>query len=93
MINYTFAELEKYRIENNPESQEIKDDNYQHFTKQDKLVLSLLQQGIKLDVSVALLDYKIGDLRRRIKTLRDAGYKIEDIKKYKRFKIYYMTNN
>lgn len=90
MINYTFAELEKYRLENNPESQDIKDDNIEHLAKQDKLVLQLLQQGIKLDVTKALIEYKIGDLRRRIKTLRDAGYKIQDIKQYKRFKTYFL---
>ena len=90
MINYTFAELERLRIENNSESQEIKNDNVNHLAKQDKLVLQLLQQGLRLDVHLALTQYKIGDLRRRIKTLRDAGYKIQDVKQYKRFKIYFL---
>jgi hypothetical protein len=90
MINYTFAELEKARIENNPESQQILDDNYKHFGKQDKLVLQILLLGVPLDVKVALVEYGIGDLRRRIKTLRDAGFKIQDKKQYKRFKIYYL---
>ena len=90
MINYTFAELEKSRIENNPESQQILDDNYKHFGKQDKLVLQILLLGVPLDVKVALVEYGIGDLRRRIKTLRDAGFKIQDKKRYKRFKIYYI---
>lgn len=85
-----FEKLEQSRVENNPESQKILDENFKHFGKQDKLVLQILLLGVPLDVKVALVEYGVGDLRRRIKTLRDAGFKIQDKKQYKRFKIYFL---
>ena len=85
-----FEKLEQSRIENNPQSQQILDDNFKHFAKQDLLVLQILLMGIRLDVKTALVEYNVGDLRRRIKTLRDAGFKIQDFKPYKRFKVYFL---
>lgn len=64
--------------ENSKVNQRHHDDNIEHFAKQDQLVLTLLQQGMKLTTGQALLKYKIGDLRRRVKSLRDAGVPISD---------------
>jgi hypothetical protein len=89
-MTINFEKSEQSRIENNPESQKMLDDNFVRFAKQDLLVLNILLLGIKLDTKTALLEYRIGDLRRRIKTLRDAGIEIKDIKPYKRFKLYYL---
>jgi hypothetical protein len=91
-MEINFEKSEQSRIENNPESQQMLDDNFVRFAKQDLLVLNILLLGIKLDTKTALLEYRIGDLRRRIKTLRDAGFPIKDIKPYKRFKLYYYEN-
>lgn len=87
---HNFEQFEQNRIENNPESQQILNDNFKHFAKQDLLVLQILLLGIRLDVKTALVEYNVGDLRRRIKTLRDAGFKIQDYKQYKRFKVYFL---
>jgi hypothetical protein len=89
-MQHNFEKLEQSRIENNSESQQILNDNNLVFAKQDLLVLNILQCGVKLDVKTALIEYGIGDLRRRIKTLRDAGIPVQDIKQYKRFKIYFL---
>lgn len=92
-----FINSERHR-ENSKASQRLHDDNITHFAKQDRLVLTLLQQGMKLTTGEALLKFRIGDLRRRIKTLRDAGICISDEfplvdGKRSRFKRYFLTQN
>lgn len=63
--------------ENNRESETILEDNYDRLNKQCVLVLSLLKQGYRLTVRDAIIDHGIGDLRRRIKDLKDFGIKID----------------
>lgn len=59
------------RQENNSESQTILEENKDRINKQCRLVLDLLQVGYRLTVRDALLFWGIGDLRRRVKDLRD----------------------
>lgn len=83
------------RVENNIESQTQLALNGHKFNKQCKLVHDLLMQGIKLTTRKALLQYNIGDLRRRIKDLTDPPLKLPVQKKWidtdgSRFKEYFL---
>jgi len=57
--------------ENNAESQFIFDANKDQFNKQCRIVYDALMRGERLTTTKALLHYKVGDLRRRIKDLKD----------------------
>lgn len=59
------------RKENNAESQLVFDANEPHFRGQCKTVMEAFMRGEKLTTAIALLNYGIGDLRRRIKDLKD----------------------
>lgn len=63
--------------ENSKVNQRHHDSNIEHFARQDRQVLELLRKGVKLTTGGALR-IGIGDLRRRIKTLRDAGINVQD---------------
>lgn len=58
-------------IENNIESQEHFDKNKKEFSNQCRIVYEALKNGERLTTTSALLRYGIGDLRRRIKDLKD----------------------
>lgn len=58
-------------IENNPGSQKHFDENKEHFSNQCRIVYEALLRGERLSTKRALLLYGIGDLRRRIKDLKD----------------------
>jgi hypothetical protein len=58
-------------IENNLESQEHFDRNKKEFSNQCRIVYEALKKGERLTTTSALLRYGIGDLRRRIKDLKD----------------------
>lgn len=77
---------------NNIESEEKFIEHKDHFNKQCKIVYEALMRGEKLTTTTALLKYQVGDLRRRIKDLRD--YKGIDIKSEfvegTRFKQYFL---
>lgn len=75
-LNIDWLSAERHR-ENNPVSQQHHDENLTHFAKQDKQVYDLLMKGEVLTNKVALNEYGIGSLSRRITTLTDAGIKIE----------------
>lgn len=80
-----------FHIENNQESQAIFNGNIEHFSKQCRIVYEAMKRGERLTTTDALIKYGIGDLRRRIKDLRD-NYKI-DVKselQENRFKTYYL---
>lgn len=64
-----FSELE--HIENNPGSQKHFEANKEHFSNQCRIVYEALLKGERLTTTKALLKYHIGDLRRRIKDLKD----------------------
>jgi hypothetical protein len=76
--------------ENNPYSQQILDSNIEKFNGQCKTIYQALISGEKLTTTSALLKYSVGDLRRRIKDLRDAGVPIQDELQENRFKIYFI---
>ena len=58
--------------ENNRESQNLFDQNKDRFSNQCKRVYDALMRGERLTTSKALLEYGIGDLRRRVKDLKDT---------------------
>lgn len=73
--------------------------NRPRFNKQCAKVLSLLLSGEVLTTTEALLKYRIGDLRRRIKDLKDSGIEIQEDweldseGKTTRFKKWFMRGN
>ena len=64
-----FSELQ--HIENKISNQEHFEANKDKFSNQCKLVYEALLRGERLTTTKALLNYGIGDLRRRCKDLRD----------------------
>lgn len=63
--------IELNHHENLPQNQQHFDENKDHFSKQCTIVLQALQRGERLTTAKALVKYKIGDLRRRVKDLKD----------------------
>lgn len=61
------------RIENNIQSQSILNQNKDKLNNQCQIVLDLLMKGERLTVRDAMIHYGIGDLRRRVKDLKDAA--------------------
>jgi hypothetical protein len=77
--------------ENNIESQRHFEANKERFSKQCRIVFEALLRGERLTTTSALINYGIGDLRRRIKDLKDT-WKV-DIKsdlRSDRFKEFYL---
>lgn len=68
--------------ENNPESQAIFDENEPKFRGQCKTIMEAFKRGEKLTTTKALIKYGIGDLRRRIKDLKD-NYNVDTINEEK----------
>lgn len=85
-----------HQRENNPQSEQHLKRNIYHFTGQCAVVLSLLEKGEVLTTGKALVQYGIGDLRARIRDLRNSGVPIKDKwfidedGKTTRFKEYYL---
>lgn len=65
-----FSEL--HHFENKISNQEHFEANKEKFSNQCRIVYEALLRGEKLTTTKALLDYHIGDLRRRIKDLKDV---------------------
>lgn len=57
--------------ENTTENQQHFDNNKLKFNRQCQLVYNLFKRGKVLTTKNALLEYGIGDLRRRVKDLKD----------------------
>lgn len=86
-----FSELQ--HIENNPGSQEHFNQNKEKFSNQCRIVYEALLNGERLTTTKALLKYKIGDLRRRIKDLKDVwNIPIESEMIEGNYKEYYINN-
>lgn len=64
--------------ENNRESEMHLEANLDRFNGQCRLVLGLLMEGKELTTTEALVEYRIGDLRARIRDLRRSGFDILD---------------
>lgn len=79
------------RKENNAFSQKILENNKTKINNQCKIVLDALQRGEKLTTTSALLKYGVGDLRRRIKDLKDNLHiPVRDEILENRFKVWYL---
>lgn len=79
-------------VENNVDSQKHFEENKEHFSNQCKIVYEALLRGEKLTTTKALIEYGIGDLRRRIKDLKDQwNVPIESEYVKGKFKQYYLT--
>jgi len=80
-------------IENKISNQEHFERNKEHFSNQCKIVYEALLRGERLTTVNALLKYRIGDLRRRIKDLKDI-WNVPITSEYKegRFKEFFLTN-
>ena len=77
--------------ENNKESQEYFEHNGKRFSKQCETIYRAFLKGERLTTMSAYLNYKIGDLRRRVKDLKDT-YGVDVKSKYidGRYKEYYL---
>ncbi len=64
--------------ENNPVSQADFEKNEPKFRGQCKTIMEAFKRGERLSTMTALIKYRIGDLRRRIKDLKD-NYKVDNI--------------
>lgn len=65
--------------ENNPGSQAHFEENKVKFSNQCRIVYEALLRGERLTTAKALLQYGVGDLRRRIKDLKDTwGVPVKD---------------
>lgn len=85
---------ELQHVENKISNQEHFERNKEKFSRQCKIVYELLLGGERLTTRKALLDYNIGDLRRRIKDLKDIwNVPVKDRYVEGRFKEYYLTSN
>lgn len=64
--------------ENNPDSQKQFEENETRFRGQCKTIMEAFKRGERLTTMSAMIEYKIGDLRRRLKDLRD-NYNVDYI--------------
>jgi len=86
-----FSQLQ--HTENKISNQEHFERNKDKFSKQCKIVYEALLRGERLTTTKALLNYGIGDLRRRIKDLKDIwNVPVEDEYVEGKFKEYFLTN-
>lgn len=86
-----FSQLE--HSENNPESQEHFNLNKKAFSRQCRIVYEALLRGERLTTTKALIEYGIGDLRRRIKDLKDIwNIPVKDQYIDGKFKEYFLNN-
>lgn len=82
-----------HHIENKVSNQEHFEANKDRFSKQCKLVYEALLRGERLTTTTALIKYQIGDLRRRIKDLKDIwNVPVKDEYVNGKFKEYFLTN-
>lgn len=63
--------------ENNSESQGILEASRERLENQCSKLLRLFKEGKRLTVRDAMIDYGIGDLRRRVKDLKESGWDIK----------------
>ncbi len=76
--------------QNNKTSEDILVANEKHLSKQCKILFEALKRGERLTTTDGLLKYGIGDLRRRIKDLRDNGIQVRDRLIENRYKEYFL---
>lgn len=90
-LEIDFSQL--HHQENKVANQEHFELHKEHFSNQCKIVYEALLRGERLTTAKALLKYGIGDLRRRIKDLKD-NWNVPVKDEYQegtRFKEYFLT--
>lgn len=81
-------------VENKVSNQEHFERNKEHFSNQCRIVYEALLRGERLTTTKALLNYGIGDLRRRIKDLKDIwNVPVQDKVVEGKFKEYFLNIN
>lgn len=76
--------------QNNKSSEEILISNEKHLSRQCKILYEALERGERLTTVGALINYRIGDLRARIRDLRNTGIPVKDKLLEGRFKEYFL---
>lgn len=90
-LELDFSQLQ--HTENKISNQEHFERNKDKFSNQCRIVYEALLRGERLTTTKALLSYSIGDLRRRIKDLKDTwNVPIESQYVEGKFKEYYLNN-
>jgi hypothetical protein len=85
---------ELFHYENKISNQEHFERNKEKFSNQCRIVYEALLKGERLTTTKALLHYQIGDLRRRIKDLKDIwNVPIESQLVEGHYKEYFLTIN
>lgn len=88
-LSIDFSKL--HHIENKVSNQEHFERNKDRFSNQCRIVYEALLRGERLTTTTALINYKIGDLRRRCKDLKDMwNVPIESDYVDGRYKEYYL---
>jgi hypothetical protein len=90
-LELDFSQLK--HTENKISNQEHFERNKEKFSNQCKIVYEALLRGERLTTTKALINYGIGDLRRRIKDLKDIwNVPVQDEYVKGKFKEYFLTN-
>lgn len=76
--------------QNNRESERILLSNEKRLTKQCQLLFDALKRGERLTTGEALIKYRIGDLRARVRDLRKSGIVVKDKLLAGRYKEYFL---
>lgn len=81
-----------HHIENKISNQEHFERNKEKFSNQCRIVYEALLRGERLTTTKALINYRIGDLRRRIKDLKDIwNVPVQDEYVDGKFKEYFLN--
>ena len=86
---FPINEFRTHKRDNTPENQVYLEKNRERLSNQNQLVWDILCRGERLTCRRAMIEYNIGDLRRRIKDLKDTGHDIDSIWLKGRFKEYF----
>jgi hypothetical protein len=79
--------------ENNPESQAHFEANKDKFSKQCRIVYEALLRGERLTTKIAMKDYDIGHLPRRILDLKEKGVSIDSVFIEGNYKEYFLVKS
>lgn len=71
MVNSKLDSSKLQHVENTIENQQHFEENKNKFSKQCTIVYDAFLRGERLTTASALINYEIGDLRRRVKDLKD----------------------
>lgn len=81
-----------HHVENTVENQQHFEANKEKFSNQCRIVYEALLRGERLTTTKALLKYGIGDLRRRIKDLKDTwNVPVKDVYVEGKYKEYFIN--